>query len=585
MKLDHTQPPASSFDAYLRLLRYIKPYWGYFALSIFGFLIFSATEPAQAKLLGMMIAAVQSKDSEARFYIPAMLIGLYVIRGVGTFLGAYFLSMVSTKIVHDLRTETFNHIMYLPTKFYDDNNSGHIMARIIFNTGQVTGAATDALKTIVREGLTVLALVSYVFYLNWQMSLVFFVVAPLIGLISKNVGKRLRKLSVKVQDSVAEVTQVCNEAVTGHRVVRNFGGEAYEMERFRSVSEYNLRKSLKMVRIAAMSTPLTQLVVIAAMGFVIFLILQPAFLNAMAADDYVAYLTSLAMLPKPLRQLSEVNGVVQRGIAAAESVFEILDLAPEPNSGTVVSPRLRGKIEIRHLTHRYADAKEVALADINLTIEPGQTVALVGRSGSGKSTLANLISRFYRHEQGQILVDDVDINDYDLYRLRQQFAVVTQTVTLFNDSVAGNIAYGTPREHIDMAQVEAAARKAFAYDFIQGLPEQFETMVGENGVKLSGGQKQRIAIARALMKDAPMLILDEATSALDNESERFIQAALEELMQTRTTLVIAHRLSTIVNADQILVLDAGRIVERGDHKTLIAAGGYYAKLYEHGFSE
>lgn len=584
MKLDRTIPPPSSFAAYLRLLQYVKPYWAYFAASIIGFLLFAATEPAQARLLGKMIAAVQQKDADARFYLPAALVGLYIIRGIGSFLGTYYLSAVSSKIVHDLRTETFNHIMYLPTKFYDDNNSGHIMARIIFNTSQVTGAATDALKTIIREGLTAMALVSYVFYLNWRMSLVFFVIAPVIGLMSTNVGRRLRKLSVKLQDSIAEVTQVCNEAITGHRVVRNFGGERYEMERFRSVSLYNLQKSLKMVRIASINTPLTQLVVISAMSVVVFLVLQPGFLNSMSVDAYVAYLTSLAMLPKPLRQLSEVNGVIQRGIAAAESVFEILDLPPEPNPGKHAA-RLHGKIEIRNLTHYYADTKDAALADVNLTIAPGQTVALVGRSGSGKSTLANLISRFYQHGSGQILIDDLDIGDYDIYQLRQQFAVVTQTVTLFNDSVAGNIAYGTPHDKIDMAAVTEAARQAYAYEFIQDLPQQFDTLVGENGVKISGGQKQRLAIARALMKDAPILILDEATSALDNESERAIQAALDTLMQNRTTLVIAHRLSTIVKADQILVMDHGRIVERGTHQSLMAAGGYYSKLYEQGFSE
>lgn len=585
MKLDHTQPPANSLTVYLRLLRYVKPYWPLFALSLIGFAIFGSTEAAQAKLLGMMIKAVQNKDSNARFFLPAALVGIYMVRGIGSFLGVYFLSSVATKLVNDLRIATFNHILYLPTQFYDNNNSGHIMARIIFNTGQVTGAATDALKTIAREGLTVIALVSYIFYLNWQMSLVFFVIAPVIGFMSTNVARRLRKLSVKMQNSMAEITQVCNETISGHRVVRSFGGEAYEQERFRRVSESSLIRSLKMVRISATNAPLTQLIVISAMGVVVFLVLQPGFLDQMSVESYVTYLTCVGLLPKPLRQLSEVNGIIQSGLAAAESVFEILDLPPEPNPGKLATPRLRGKIEIRNLTHHYAETDAAALSDINLAIEPGQTVALVGRSGSGKSTLANLISRFYRHEAGQILIDDIDIGDYDVYSLRRNFAVVTQTVTLFNDTVAGNIAYGSPPEQIDMNAVIDAARKAYAYDFIQALPQQFDTLVGENGVKVSGGQKQRIAIARALLKDAPILILDEATSALDNESERAIQAALDELMQSRTTLVIAHRLSTIVNADQILVMDHGRIVERGDHKSLMAAGGYYAKLYAQGFSE
>jgi len=584
MKLEAARTD-TGLAAYFRLLRYVKPYSGYFALSILGFLIFGATEPAQAKLLGMMIAAIQNKDADARFYLPAALVGLYIIRGIGSFLGAYFLAQVSTRLVHDLRVATFNRVIRLPTSFYDDNNSGHIIARIVFNTSQVTGAATDALKIIIREGLTVIFLIGYVFYLNWQMSLVFIVIAPIIGLMSNKVGKRLRRLSVKLQDSVAEITQVCNEAIAGHRVVRTFGGEQYEMDRFRSVSKSNLGKTLKMVRTTAMNTPLQQLVVISAMAFIVSLILQPSFLDQMSVSDYVAYLTSLAMLPKPLRQLSEVNGVIQRGIAAAESVFEILDQPAEQNIGTLKTDRLQGRIDIHHLTHQFPGAAQPALSDINIAIAPGQTVALVGRSGSGKSTLANLISRFYRHESGDILIDNINIDDYDLYQLRQQFAVVTQQVTLFNNTVAGNIAYGVPADKIDMAAVIQAARAAYAYDFIEALPDKFETMVGENGVKLSGGQKQRIAIARALLKNAPILILDEATSALDNESERAIQAALDELIKTRTTIVIAHRLSTIVNADQILVMDQGRIVERGNHKTLMAANAYYAKLYEQGFSE
>jgi subfamily B ATP-binding cassette protein MsbA len=576
-------PQQSRFKVYLRLLTYVRPYAGMFVLSVLGFLVFAATEPAQAKLLGMMIDAVQAKDFDARYYIPLFLIGLYVVRGLASYVGNYYLSRVSNSVVHDLRTALFNHIIYLPTRFYDDNNSGHIISRVIFNTAQVTGAATDALKVIIREGLTVIALFAYIFYLNWKMSLVFIAVAPLIGILVTKVGNKLRKLSTKLQDSAAELTQVCNEAVMGHRVVRSFSGEEYEAERFREASDDNRRRALKIVGITSISTPVQQLLVITAIAFIIFLILQPTFLTEMSISGYVIYLTAIGMVPKPLRQLSEVNGVIQKGIAAAESVFEILDLQKEINTGDRSAVGLQGKVEIKNLSFRYPGSTKVALIDIDLTILPGQTVALVGRSGSGKSTLASLIARYYRHETGQILIDDTDIETYDLYSLRENIAVVTQSVTLFNDTITNNIAYGRQLHERSQAAVEAAARSAYALEFINALPDGFDTLVGENGVKLSGGQKQRIAIARALLKNAPIMILDEATSALDNESERFIQLALERAMRDRTTLVIAHRLSTIESADLIVVMDQGRIVEQGAHAELLARGGAYAKLHSNNF--
>ncbi len=583
MKLEE-QLEHNRLHVYLRLLSYVKPYAGLFVLSIVGFAMFASTEPLQAKLLGVFVHAVQNQDVNARFYIPAFLIALYIVRGIGSFVGSYCLSKVSNNVVHDLRTQTFNHVLYLPTRFYDDNNSGHIISRIIFNTGQVTAAATDALKTVVREGLTVVGLFAYVFYLNWKMSLVFIAVAPVVGLIVTKVGNKLRKLSRKMQHSAGELTQVCNETISGHRVVRSFSGEDYEKQRFENASRDNLRRSLKMVQIASTNTPVLQLLVICAMGFIMFLVLQPAFMQHMSVEAYVKYITAIALIPKPLRQLGEINGVIQKGIAAAESVFEILDLPKETNTGTRQADRVHGKIEIRNLTFFYPDAAKPALENINLTIEPGQTVALVGRSGSGKSTLASLISQFYRHEHGSIVIDAVDIHDYDLYALREQIAVVTQSVTLFNDTVANNIAYGKSARGCDLTAIREAARQAYALDFIEALPEQFNTLVGENGVKLSGGQKQRIAIARALLKNAPILILDEATSALDNESERYIQMALERAMVGRTTLVIAHRLSTIEAADVIVVMDGGRIAELGTHAQLLQQRGVYANLHSNNFA-
>jgi len=582
MKLEHVESQ-SRLQVYLRLLAYVKPYSGLFLISILGFLAFGATEPLQAKLLGVFVQAVQSKDYDARFYIPAMLIGLYIVRGISSYVGSYYLSVVSNRVVHDLRTQTFNHVIYLPTRFYDDNNSGHIISRIIYNTAQVTGAATDALKTLVREGFTVIGLLGYIFYLNWKMSLVFLAVAPIVGLLVSNVGNKLRAQSKKLQNSAGELTQVCNETISGHRVVRSFSGEDYEIQRFAAASEDNLRRSLKMVQIASSNTPVLQLLVICAMSLIMFLILQPAFMQHMDVQSYVTYITAIALLPKPLRQISEINGVIQKGIAAAESVFEILDIPREINTGTKRMDVARGKIEIRDLTFYYPDTTKPALENINLTISSGQTVALVGRSGSGKSTLASLVSQFYRHEIGGILIDGVEINDYELYGLREKISLVTQSVTLFNDTVANNIAYGKKMTERHRDAIIEAAQQAYALEFIEALPEKFETLVGENGVKLSGGQKQRIAIARALLKDAPILILDEATSALDNESEHYIQMALERAMKGRTTLVIAHRLSTIEKADLIVVMEQGHIVEQGTHQQLLIRGGAYAKLHSSKF--
>ena len=580
-----TSTEYNRLQVYLRLLSYLKPYIGVFVLSLGGFLIFGLTEPLQAKMLGVFTHAVQTKDHDARYYIPLMLIGLYFLRGISSFIGAYYLSKVSNGIVHDLRVQAFQHVIYLPTRFYEDNNSGHIVSQIIYNTGQVTAAVTDALRTVVREGFTVIGLFAYVFYLNWKMSLVFIVVAPIVGILVTKVGNKLRSLSKKMQRSAAELTQICNEMITGHRVVRSFRGEEYEINRFEKVSYDSLRRAQKMVQVSSMSTPVLQLVLMSAMGFIMFLILQPTFLNQMSAPDYITYVSAIALLAKPMRQLGEINGVIQKGIAAAESVFEVIDLAPEINAGTQSAGNIRGRIEIRNLSFFYPESEKPALDNISLNIAPGQTVALVGRSGSGKSTLASLITQFYRHEQGSISIDGVDIHDYDVYALREKISVVTQSVTLFNDTIANNIAYGKSVQGQNISAIREAARQAYALDFIEALPEQFETVIGENGVKLSGGQKQRIAIARALLKNAPILLLDEATSALDNESERYIQLALEHAMAGRTTLVIAHRLSTIEKADLIVVMDGGRIVEQGTHQQLLRKGGHYANLHSRQFDD
>ncbi|MFA5679003.1 MAG: lipid A export permease/ATP-binding protein MsbA [Pseudomonas sp.] len=578
----------SSARIYLRLLGYVKPYWLPFAVSILGFMIFASSQPAMAAMLKYFVDGLTEGSSAHFLGVPLMwgfplfiiLVALY--QGVGSFLGNYYIARVSLGVVHDLRTALFDNLLTLPNRYFDSNNSGHLVSRVTFNVTMVTGAATDAIKVVFREGMTVIFLFGYLLWMNWKLTLVLIAVLPLIGLMVNSTSKKFRKQSKKIQTAMGDVTHVTSETITGYRVVRSFGGESYESERFHRASENNRQRGLKMVRTGAVFTPMLQLATFTAMAGVMFLVL---FLRGDAtAGDLVAYITAAGMLPKPIRQLSEVSANIQKGIAAAESIFEQLDEEPERDTGTLERERVNGRIEVSDLSFSYPGSDRPVLKDISFRVEPGQMVALVGRSGSGKSTLANLIPRFYTHEQGQILIDGVAVEQYRLRNLRRHIALVTQNVTLFNDTVANNIAYGdlagAPREAI-----LAAAEAAYAREFIEELPEGFDTMVGENGVLLSGGQRQRLAIARALLRDAPILILDEATSALDTESERHIQAALDSVMEGRTALVIAHRLSTIEKADIIMVMDKGRIVERGSHAQLLALDGYYARLHSMQFEE
>jgi subfamily B ATP-binding cassette protein MsbA len=503
---------------------------------------------------------------------------------VGSYLGNFFLARVSLGLVHDLRVVLFNKLLELPNRFFDKNNSGHLISRITFNVTMVTGAATDAIKVVIREGMTVIFLFCTLLWMNWKLTLVMVAILPLIGLMVNSTSKKFRKQSKKIQVSMGNVTHVASETIHGYRVVRSFGGEQYEKDRFRDASQSNTDKQLTMTKTGAVYTPMLQLVTYSAMAVVMFLVL---YLRGDASPgDLVAYITMAGLLPKPIRQLSEVSSTIQKGVAGAESIFEQLDEPAEVDQGTVEQDRLEGRLEVRNLSFHYPDTEKPVLNDISFVVEPGQMVALVGRSGSGKSTLASLIPRFYQHDhaQGQILLDGVQVQDFTLRSLRRQIALVTQQVTLFNDTVTNNIAYG------DLAgapfdEVKRAATEAYADEFIIKMPQGYETMVGENGVLLSGGQRQRIAIARALLKDAPLLILDEATSALDTESERHIQAALDHVVKNRTTLVIAHRLSTIEKADLILVMDEGRIVERGSHTQLLEQNGYYARLHAKEFEE
>ena len=596
---DVAQP--SSLKIYFRLLGYVKPYIGMFLISIFGFLIFASTQPMLGYILKFFVDGLSNPSvglfagvpwvqahapwlAELKLLqaVPLLIVLIALWQGIGSFLGNFYLAKVSMGLVQDLRIALFNNLLTLPNRYFDSHNSGHLISRITYNVTMVTGAATDAIKVVVREGMTVVFLFATLLWMNWMLTLVMVAILPIIGLMVSSTSKKFRKQSKKIQVAMGDVTHVASETIQGYRVVRSFGGERYEQQRFQAASEDNRLKQLKMVKTGAVYTPSLQLVIYSAMAVLMFLVLLLR--GDASAGDLVAYITLAGLLPKPIRQLSEVSSTIQKGVAGAESIFEQLDEPSEADVGTQARERVAGRLQVSNLSFQYPTSEKPVLNNISFIAEPGQMVALVGRSGSGKSTLASLIPRFYHHEQGQILLDDLNVEEYTLRNLRRHIALVTQHVTLFNDTVRNNIAYGDLCD-APLDAVKSAAEDAYAAEFIERMPQGYDTLIGENGVLLSGGQRQRLAIARALLKDAPLLILDEATSALDTESERHIQAALDKVVAGRTTIVIAHRLSTIEKADLILVMEQGEIVERGTHAQLLALNGYYARLHARDFAE
>lgn len=576
--------PSGSWETYKRLLVYVKPFWLAFSLAVVGNVIYAAASTGMAAAMEYVIAAIENPTEGNRIMLTLLIVGVFAFRGVGTFMSQYFIGYVGRHVINVLRNDVFDRLLSLPSRYFDDNAAGRLVSKLTFNVEQVAEATTNAVTITLREGLTIIGLLCFMLYTNWVLTLIFLAVGPVIGAVVSYASKRFRRISKRIQGSMGDITHVASESIAGYRVVRTFGGEDYEQQRFREVNDRNLTQSLKMASTQAISVPVIQVLVAIAIAALVWTMLAPEIRGGMTTGQLVAFITAATTMAKPIRQVTSVHAKIQKGLAAAYDVFETMDEQPEQDPGTYAPSRVEGNIRFEDVSFRYRDQLDNVLEGISLDIPAGQSVALVGRSGSGKSTLVSLLPRFYEYTGGDILIDDHSLRDYSLKALRSQIALVTQNVVLFNDTIAANIAYGALRD-CSREEIREAAAKAHALEFIDRMPEGLDTMIGDNGVMLSGGQRQRLAIARALLKNAPILILDEATSALDTESERHIQEALETVMKGRTTLVIAHRLSTIESADRILVMENGRIVESGRHDELLATGGAYAQLHQMQFSE
>lgn len=572
-----------SWPLYKRLLRYVLPHRPTMLAALLGYIIFATTPAATARWLGWTVDAIAAGNyADLRILSPLLCMGIVLVRGIGGFLGSYSLAIVANHVVHKLRCELIERLIKLPASYLDQHTSGKLVSKLTYDVNQITGAASNAVAVIFREGLVVTATFGFLLYIDWQLSLTFLLVAPLVGKVVSLASKRFRRYSTQMQDSMGEVTQITSETIKGHRVIRTFNAEDFVSDKLLNASERNRRQNMKMAFTRSVSTPLIQFIVSIAMALLVWLALSPEFFANKTPGDFVAFLGAAGLMAKPIRQLTQVNSVIQRGLSAAYSIFSLLDEEAERDTGSYSTERAAGRIEFDNVSFSYtADAK--MLQNISFVAEPGQTIALVGRSGSGKSSLVSLIARFYDNQEGDISLDGVSLKDYQLTNLRHQISLVSQQVVLFNGTVAENIAYGS--DVVDYDKIKQAASNAHAMEFIEQMPAGLDTQVGDDASLLSGGQRQRIAIARALLKDAPILIFDEATSALDSESELHIQKALDNLRKGRTTFVIAHRLSTIENADLILVMDKGKIIESGTHAQLLASQSQYSRLHAIQFSE
>lgn len=568
-----------------RLLTYLKPYRLAFAVAVIGMLGYAGVDTLFFYHIETLIdQGLGAGNSTILVYGAIFVPFVFILRGFFNFVSTYFLSYVGFHIVTTMRQQLFEHLMRLPVSYHDKVSTGDLISKITYDSQQLAEATSRALLTMIREGAFVIGLLSLMIYHSWQLSLVFFLIGPVIGKVVSVVSRKFREVSGKIQTAMGNVTTTSEQMINGHQVVVMFEGQEHESKRFQTVNTTTRQQNMKLVNIRTVSTSVIQFIASLSLAAVLFIASFPSMIESLTPGAFTTLLTSMIMLLRPLKQLTNVNSDFQRGLAAAASIFKVLDEEQERDTGSLKTDRVRGEISVKDLTFRYGSADAPALNNVSFTVPAGNTIALVGRSGSGKSTISNLLTRFYDYETGTIELDGVDIREYELKSLRRQFAVVSQSVTLFNDTIANNIAYGG-RGEVSKEDIQRAIKLAYAEEFINELPQGLETIVGENGVMLSGGQRQRIAIARALLRDAPLLILDEATSALDTESERHIQKALDNLQQDRTSLVIAHRLSTIEKADEILVLDHGKIVERGTHADLLDKDGAYAQLYNMQFGD
>ncbi len=569
---------SSTWQTFSMLLPYIVKHKFKLFLAIILLIISAFADTSLIAILQPLLdRGFVENDQNFLFMAPIYIFGLVLLRGVANYGYAYFLSLISTKIVLKIRQRLFNHFVDAPVSFYDKNSTGRLLSRITYDTDQVASASSDALVTIVRESAFIVGLFYTMFSNSWQLSLSLVFITPVVVSLITFVSIRFRRMAKNMQNSMGNVTMSVEQMLKGHREIILFGAQDEESIHFEKVSNKFRRDSMRLVSISALSTPIVQLIISFAIAFVLLMASDPE-LN-ITPGQFTVVFSSLVALMQPIKSLTSVNADFQKGMAACQTLFSIFEQPIEKDSGDLTIERVKGNVEFRNVTFTYETRQEPALKNINFKVEPGKTVALVGRSGSGKTTIASLITRFYDIEEGQILIDNLNIQDFTLYSLRDQIGLVSQNVHLFNDTIANNIAYGRIGEY-SQDQIEEAAKKAYAYDFIKELENGFETVVGENGILLSGGQRQRIAIARALLRDNPILILDEATSALDSESEKAIQQALEELQEGRTSIVIAHRLSTIEKADKILVIDSGEIIEQGNHNELLSQNGLYSKLYK-----
>lgn len=567
-----------SWTVFKRLLGYVRDRKLGLVGGIIGMLGYAAVDTTFVYSIKPLIdQGLNGNDSSVLKWMPFFVLGIVALRGCAAFLSNYCMAWVGNHVVMRLQQQVFSHLMAMPMSFFDRQNTGNLLSKVTYDAGQVSSAASSTLVSLVREGATVIGLLGLMFWHSWQLSVIFLVVGPLVGILISIISRRFRKISRHIQQAVGDITTSTEQMLKGHKEVLMFGGQEVEDKRFYQVSNRMRQQTMKMVAADAIGSPIVQMVASVALAVFLYVATIDSVKATLTAGTFTVMVTSMMMLLKPLKSLTDVNNQFQRGITACQSLFGLLDSTPEQDTGTRTLERARGEIEFRNVTFTYPTKETPALRNISFKVEAGKSVALVGRSGSGKSTIASLLTRFYDIEEGEILLDGVNIREYRLSELRKQYALVSQHVHLFNDSVANNIAYAA-EEKYSRDEIKQAARIAHADDFVSKMPEGYDTVIGENGASLSGGQRQRIAIARALLRDSPVLLLDEATSALDTESERHIQAAIDELCKARTSLVIAHRLSTIEKADEILVIDEGHIVERGNHQTLMDMHGTYAQL-------